>query len=99
MKKLLLIMSILLLVGCEERNFEVELTDQMNCVVEIYKKGNTTYHTSYGTITIKFDGKEYSLEEALEKKLVTIEDVYKKSKDRITECKPGDTKYPCSGGC
>lgn len=99
MKRILLMVSILLLVGCSTNNFEVELTDQMNCVVEIYKKGNTTYHTSYGTIIIKLDGKEYSLNDAIDKKIVTIEDVYKKSKGGITECKPGDTKYPCSGGC
>lgn len=99
MKKILLMISILLLVGCSTNNFEVELKDPMNCVVEIYKKGNTTYHTIFGTIIIKLDNKEYTLTEALEKKLVTMEDVYKKSKGGITECKSGDIKYPCSGGC
>lgn len=99
MKKILLIISILLLVGCGAKEFELELKDQMNCINQIYQKENTTYYTSYGTIIIRFEQKEYSLTEAIDKKIVTMEDIYKKANGGITKCGKGDTKYPCGGEC
>jgi len=100
MKKIIIIFVFaLLLVGCGTKEFELELKDPMNCIKQIYQKGNTTYHTSYETIIIRFEQKEYSLTEAIDKKIVTMEDIYKKANGGITKCGKGDTKYPCGGGC
>lgn len=95
-----------ILYPCEDSSsldgsFTLRFEDYMNCYHKFYEKEDgTKYYTSAGTIKIKFSDTDWMvLEDAIEKKLVTKEDIITKEEDSFRKCKLGETGYPCDAGC
>lgn len=97
-KVLLLFLGIILLSGCQ-KNEEYELIVDtnwcLNCYKKVYEfKDGTTIYSSCTKITYKTDSIEISIQEALDKKLLTLSDlekekglmIFKSNEDKPLSC-------------
>lgn len=99
MKKILLLfLAIILLSGCQKNEQYELVTDTSlcyNCYKKVYEfKDGTTVYSSCPKITYKTDDTEISIQEALDKKLLTLSDlenvkglnIYKSNEDKPLSC-------------
>lgn len=99
MKKiLLLILTVILLSGCQKNeNYELIIDTSLcyNCYKKVYEfKDGTTVYSSCPNITYKTDDTEISIQEALDKKFLTLSDleevkglkIYKSNENKPVSC-------------
>lgn len=96
-KVLLLFLTLILLSGCQKEKYEL-ITDTSlcyNCYKKVYEfKDGTTVYSSCPKITYKTDDTEISIQEALDKKMLTLSDleneeglkIFKSNEDKPLSC-------------
>ncbi len=97
MKKILLLfLGIILVSGCQKKEeYELTFDMAMKCYVKVYEfKDGTTVYSIYDDIKYKTSYEEISIQEALDKKLLTLADlenveglkIYKSNENKPVGC-------------